>query len=66
MAIAPVMKRYQIDLYSRKEGVEAASNPMDIVRPQKELSDFSMRSFNRWLVSGTEGNMSVQKCLGIN
>lgn len=33
---------------------------MEIVRLRKELSDFSIRSFNRGLVSGTGGNMSVR------
>ncbi len=36
------------------------SKSMDIVRLRKELSDFSVRSFNRGLVSGTGGNMSVR------
>ncbi len=33
---------------------------MEIVRLRKELSDFSIRSFHRGLVSGTGGNMSVR------
>jgi L-ribulose-5-phosphate 4-epimerase len=33
---------------------------MEIVRLRKELSDFSVRSFHRGLVSGTGGNMSVR------
>jgi L-ribulose-5-phosphate 4-epimerase len=33
---------------------------MEIVRLRKELSDFSIRAFNRGLVSGTGGNMSVR------
>jgi len=33
---------------------------MEIIRLRKELSDFSKRSFNRGLVSGTGGNMSVR------
>jgi L-ribulose-5-phosphate 4-epimerase len=36
------------------------NKPLDIVRLRKELSDFSVRSFNRGLVSGTGGNMSVR------
>jgi L-ribulose-5-phosphate 4-epimerase len=36
------------------------SKSMDIVRLRKELSEFSIRSFNRGLVSGTGGNMSVR------
>ena len=36
------------------------SKEMDIVRLRKELSEFSIRSFNRCLVSGTGGNMSVR------
>jgi L-fuculose-phosphate aldolase len=36
------------------------SKEMDIVRLRKELSEFSIRSFNRGLVSGTGGNMSVR------
>jgi L-ribulose-5-phosphate 4-epimerase len=36
------------------------SKSMDIVRLREELSDFSIRSFNRGLVSGTGGNMSVR------
>ena len=36
------------------------SKCMEIVRLRKELSDFSVRSFNRGLVSGTGGNMSVR------
>ncbi|MCE5265305.1 MAG: class II aldolase/adducin family protein [Deltaproteobacteria bacterium] len=36
------------------------SKCMEIVRLRKELSDFSIRSFNRGLVSGTGGNMSVR------
>jgi L-ribulose-5-phosphate 4-epimerase len=33
---------------------------MEIIRLRKELSDFSKRAFNRGLVSGTGGNMSVR------
>jgi L-ribulose-5-phosphate 4-epimerase len=36
------------------------SKEMEIVRLRKELSDFSIRSFHRGLVSGTGGNMSVR------
>jgi L-fuculose-phosphate aldolase len=36
------------------------SKSMDVVRLREELSDFSVRSFNRGLVSGTGGNMSVR------
>jgi L-ribulose-5-phosphate 4-epimerase len=36
------------------------SKEMEIVRLRKELSDYSMRSFHRGLVSGTGGNMSVR------
>ena len=36
------------------------SKCVEIVRLRKELSDFSVRSFNRGLVSGTGGNMSVR------
>lgn len=36
------------------------SKEMEIVRLRKELSDFSIRSFRRGLVSGTGGNMSVR------
>jgi L-ribulose-5-phosphate 4-epimerase len=36
------------------------SKAMDIVRLRQELADFSIRSFNRGLVSGTGGNMSVR------
>jgi ribulose-5-phosphate 4-epimerase/fuculose-1-phosphate aldolase len=36
------------------------SNEMEIIRLRKELSDFSKRSFNRGLVSGTGGNISVR------
>lgn len=33
---------------------------LEIIRLRKELSDYSMRSFHRGLVSGTGGNMSVR------
>jgi L-ribulose-5-phosphate 4-epimerase len=33
---------------------------LEIIRLRKELSDFSKRAFNRGLVSGTGGNMSVR------
>jgi L-ribulose-5-phosphate 4-epimerase len=36
------------------------SKAMEVVRLRKELADFSIRSFNRGLVSGTGGNMSVR------
>ncbi len=36
------------------------SKELEIIRLRKELSDFSIRSFKRGLVSGTGGNMSVR------
>jgi len=36
------------------------SKKMEINRLRKELSEFSKRSFNRGLVSGTGGNISVR------
>jgi L-fuculose-phosphate aldolase len=36
------------------------SKALEIIRLRKELSDFSKRAFNRGLVSGTGGNMSVR------
>jgi L-ribulose-5-phosphate 4-epimerase len=36
------------------------SKALEIIRLRKELSDFSRRAFNRGLVSGTGGNMSVR------
>jgi L-ribulose-5-phosphate 4-epimerase len=36
------------------------SNEIEIIRLRKELADYSRRSFNRRLVSGTGGNMSVR------
>jgi ribulose-5-phosphate 4-epimerase/fuculose-1-phosphate aldolase len=36
------------------------SNEMEIIRLRRELAEFSRRAFNRGLVSGTGGNMSVR------
>jgi L-ribulose-5-phosphate 4-epimerase len=36
------------------------SKALEIIRLRRELSDFSKRAFNRRLVSGTGGNMSVR------
>ena len=36
------------------------SNEMEIIRLRKELSEFSKRSFDRGLVSGTGGNVGVR------
>ena len=36
------------------------SNEIEIVRLRKELAEYSRRSFNRGLVSGTGGNLSVR------
>ena len=36
------------------------SDALEIIRLRKELADFSRRVFNRGLVSGTGGNMSVR------
>lgn len=35
-------------------------NDKDIDALRQELSEFSIRSFNRWMVSGTGGNLSVR------
>jgi L-ribulose-5-phosphate 4-epimerase len=51
----------RIAMNGRKKGdEETMSKALEIIRLRRDLSDFSKRAFNRGLVSGTGGNMSVR------